>query len=114
MESQAAATSRELLMSMKNCNILQHTATHCNKYQHTATPCNTLQNILVLIHAFTDSGNIAGAVDVHEKLQHTATYCHILQQTPTHCNTLQHPATPLDTYPCSHRQQQYRGSCGCP
>jgi len=28
--------------SVKNCNTLQHIATHCNTLQHTATHCNTV------------------------------------------------------------------------
>ena len=56
-ELQHAATHR-------NCNALQHTATHCNTLQHTATHCNALQR--------------------------TATYCHALQRTATHRTALQH------------------------
>jgi len=56
---------------IKDCNILQLTATHCNTLQHTATNCNSLQ--------------------------HPATHCNTLQHTATHCNTPQHTATHRNT-----------------
>jgi len=44
------------LRCVRDCNTLQHTATHCNTLQHTATHCNTLQ--------------------------HTATHCDALRRQP--------------------------------
>ena len=64
---------------IKDCNTLQHTATHCNTLQYTATHCNTL--LLASIFSLTNT------------LQHTATHCNTLQHTATHCNTLQYTTT---------------------
>ena len=55
------------LRTERDCNTLQHTATHCNSLQLTATHCSTLQ--------------------------YTATHRNTLQRTATHHNTLQHTAT---------------------
>ena len=57
----------------KNCNTLQHAATHCNMLYHIASSCNTRQ------HAATHCNT----------LQHTATNGNTLQYTAAHCSTLQ-------------------------
>jgi len=42
------------LSSSRDCNTLQHTATHCNTLQHTATHCNTLTRD-IWVHAIRAS-----------------------------------------------------------
>jgi len=56
----------------------------CNTLQHTATHCNTLET-----DRLADGGSGFGA----GKTQCTATHCNILQHTAAHCNTRQHTAT---------------------
>jgi len=63
---------------LRQCNALQHIATHCNALQRTATHCNALQRTATHCNA----------------LQCTAMHCNALQ---THCNTqikASHPSSP--------------------
>jgi len=59
---------------VRNCNALQHTATHSNTLPHTATHCNALQ--------------------------HTTIHCNILQYTAIHCNTRYCSITLFQKHPC--------------
>ena len=116
----------------RDCNILQHTATHCDTLQHTATHCNTLQhtaahcsthcNSSIFIVLFyketwhsieplnqTTRCNSLQHTTTHYKhcntLQHSATHCRDCnkpQHTATHCNTLQHAAAHSNTLPSPH------------
>ena len=83
----------------KNCNTLQHTASHCNTLQLTATHCNSLQHT----HTHTPTSNT---------LQRTAAHSNALQHTATHCSTHVHtyaqslaaqPAQPVGSWPNSRR-----------
>jgi len=92
--------NRHTLTSKKDCNTLQHTATHCSTLQHTATHCNTLQHTAT--HCKT--------------LQHTATHCNTLQHTTTHYNTLQHTATHCNTlqHTCNTPATHLQLTCNSP
>jgi len=73
-------------LNIRDCNTLQHTATHCNTLHHTAPHCTTLQ------HTVTHCTTLHQTAPHCNTLHHNATHCDTLQHTATHCNTLHHTA----------------------
>jgi len=66
----------------KNCNALQHKATHCDTKQHTGTHCNTLQHIATHCHTLQHTGSSAHGTLLVEMARNHGNHCNQTTQIP--------------------------------